>query len=213
MLEISLSGYVTQLEEVMNWIMTKVSIYLSIELCAVSLEPFKLMDDESLKQILLGLAQGDKSSLTTLFETLGLDFTEELQKIKEEKIALSRNQIEINFELEQTQILAGKDINNKINETGGDYKQILDEAQQQVEQIGQSDDGTKRRILHDLKMTNYALFLMTSKLLEETNMATTDQAKQQMAMDQQNNPQPDQGGQDASGGQSGGQQAAPQQGA
>lgn len=188
MLENTLTGYVTQLEEVINWVMGKVSVYLGIETCPVSLEPFKLMDDDSLKQILVSLSQADKASVTTLFETLGLDFTEELTKMKEEKIAIQRNTLETQFELEQVQMLAGKDIGNQINETGGDYKQIMDEAQQQVEQIGSADEGTKRRILHDLKMTNYALFLMTSKLLEEATTANTEQAKQEQAMNQQNNP-------------------------
>lgn len=167
MLENTLKSYVTQLEELLNWVSLKTSTYLGIETCKLSLEPFKLMDDDFLKQNLSSLAQTEKASLTTFYRSLGLDFNKELENIKEEKIAITRNTIDTNFEVEQAEILSGKSIGEKISESGGDYKQILDKAQEVAEQLLNADDTTKRRMLHDLKMTNYALYLMVSKIIDE----------------------------------------------
>lgn len=177
MLENTLKSYVSQLEDVMNWIMVKVSTYLGIEICKVSLAPFKLLDDDVFKQGIMSLAQGDKASMTTLFETFGSDYADELDKMKEEKITLAKHTIETNYEVEQAQILAGKDINTKISDTGGDYKKILEEAQQYAEQLYAADEGARRSTLHTLKMNSYPLYLMVAKLLEEYKTGSEHEAE------------------------------------
>jgi hypothetical protein len=167
MLENSLKTYVTQLEGVINWVMSKVSSYLGVEVCNVTMEPFKLLDDDIFKQGIMNLSTAEKASMTTLYETFGLDYTKELEKRKEDKLLETRNIIETNFEIEQMHILAGKDINDKISDVGGDYKKILDEAQQYAEHLYTADEGARRSTLHTLKMNSYPLYLMVSKLLEE----------------------------------------------
>jgi hypothetical protein len=134
------------------------------------------MDDEVLKQEMMGLNQVGKISTTTLFETFGIDFNKEQERLKEEAVSLSRNQIETKFEVEQGEILTGKDINAKIGEQGGDYKKILDEAQGYAEQLYGADEGTSRSTLHQLKMNSYPLYLMVSKLLEEYKTSPEHQA-------------------------------------
>ncbi len=177
MLENTLKSYVTQLESVINWVMSKVAVYLGIAVCEVTMEPFKLLDDEVFKQGIMALATSDKASMTTLYETFGIDYTKELEKKKEEKIQEARNSIETNFEVEQMQILAGKDINTKISDTGGDYKKVLDEAQQYAEQLYAADEGVRRSTLHTLKMNSYPLYLMVAKLLEEYKMGSEHEAE------------------------------------
>lgn len=167
MLTNTLQSYVGQIEGVIEWIVGKVTSYLGIETRKVTLEPFSLMDDDVFKTSMINLASSDKVSMTTFFETFGQDYSKELDRLKEEKVLVAKNSIETNFEVEQAQILAGKDIGNKISDTGGDYKKILDEAQQYAEQLYTADEGTRRSTLHQLKMDSYPLYLMVAKLLEE----------------------------------------------
>lgn len=177
MLENTLKSYVTQLEEFIDWTMVKVSNYLNIEYKKVTMEPFKLLDDDVFKNGVLGLAQANKVSTTTLFETFGLDYTKELDKLKEESVAQARNGIETAYETEQAQILAGKDIGKKIGENGGDYKKILDEAQAYAEQLYAADEGSRRSTLHQLKLNSYPLYLMVSKLIEEYKKSPEHEAE------------------------------------
>ena len=178
MMEALLFNYTSRLGEFIEWAMTKVSAYLEIENVKVSLLPFKLMDDDNVKNLLNSLAAVGKASYTSLFEEMGMDFTEEQEKIKMEAVELARGQIETQYDIEQAQFLAGRKKTEDMNENEG-YKTALGKAQEMAEQLMGADEGTRRSFMIHLKAEDYGQYLMVSKLIEEYE-------QQQQQQDQQN---------------------------
>ena len=71
LLENTLSGFVLQIENLLEWIFRRVSAYLGIQYHDVTLKPFKLSDDESLRSFLGAMNQVNKVADSTLFESFG----------------------------------------------------------------------------------------------------------------------------------------------
>ena len=178
MMEALLFNYTSRLSDFIEWSMTKVSSYLEIENVKVDLLPFKLMDDEGVKQLLMGLAQVGKASYGTVFEEMGMDFGKEQEKIKEEAVELAKGQIETQYEIEQAQFLAGKKKTDDMNENEG-YKTALQKAQEMAEQLLNADEGTQRSFMAQLKTSDYGQWLMVGRIIEE-------QKRSQQQQDQQN---------------------------
>ena len=166
MMEALLFNYTHRLSEFIDWAMTKVSSYLEIENIKVDLLPFKLMDDDNFKTLLAQLAQAGKGSFTSLYEQFGGDFAEEQERMKEEAVLQAKNQIDTQYEIDQAQFLAGRKKTEQMNENA-DYKTALQKAQDMADQLSQTDEGTKRTFMNNLKVTDYGQYLMVSKLLDE----------------------------------------------
>jgi hypothetical protein len=178
MMQALLENYTSRLSDFIEWAMTKVSSHLEIDNVRVDLLPFKLVDDENLKTLLSGLAQAGKSSYTTLFEEVGLDFNKEQDKIREETVSLAKNQIETQYEIEQAQFLAGKTKSEDMD-NNEEYKTALTKAQDMANEILKADEGTKRSFLNKLKTTDYGQWLLVSKMIEEYNKSSEHQEENQ----------------------------------
>lgn len=176
MMDALLTNYTSRLSEFLEWAMTKASSYLEIENIKVDLIPFKLTDDDNLKALLGGLAQAGKSSFTTLFEEYGMDFAKEQEKVMEENVMLAKMQIETGYEVEQAQFLSAKKKSEAMNENE-EYKTALQKSQSMAEHLVEADEGTKRKFLNELKVTDYGQWLMVSKLLEEYAVSAQHQAE------------------------------------
>ena len=170
MLENTLNSYVSQVEEMIQWVMGRTSRYLGVDHCKVTLVPFKLTDDESLRQFLMSAVQNGNASWSTLYESYGIDYEDELRRIREDAAAAARNKIESDIEVERATYLASKDASERLGKDE-EYKSALSRAQQLAEQLAQVDETTKRQTLNQLKLEDLATYLMTSKLLEEINSA------------------------------------------
>ncbi len=166
MLENTMHSYVTQLVDVINWVMSKVATYLSIEVCSVSMTPFKLMDDDVFKQELSGLVQQGEASISSLFEALGLDYSEELEKVKADKVLKAKKIIETNFEVEQAEFASSKDISKRLSDDDN-YKELLQKASELAGQLSSADPAAIQSVLVTLKLENYPLFILTRKIMEE----------------------------------------------
>lgn len=166
MLDNTMRSYISQLGEMINWVMTKVASYLNLEVSEVNLAPFKLIDDEVLKQNMLQLVEQGQASLSTLYELYGMDYNEELDRIKEDMVSKAANDVETKFEIEQAEFLASKKVGEKIDDSGS-YQNLLQEAQEVASELMNSDDQTRNAALIHLKTTNYPLYMMTFKLMNE----------------------------------------------
>lgn len=176
MMDALLTNYTSRLSEFLEWAMTKASSYLEIENVKVDLIPFKLTDDDNLKALLGGLAQAGKSSFSTLFEEYGMDFAKEQERVMEENVMLAKMQVETGYEVEQAQFLAAKKKTDDMNDNE-EYKTALQKAQSMAEQLIDSDEGTKRKFLNELKVTDYGQWAMVSKMLEEYAESAQHQAE------------------------------------
>jgi len=174
MLENTMLTYTGQIEEFIEWVISRVTKYLSLETAKVTLVPFKLTDDEALRQVLGTLIQTGDASMSTLMESYGLDYKEELKKVKQDAIDKAVAQAQAHIEVERGVFLGTKDVSGKLG-NDNQFKDALSKAQQMAEQLSQSDMGTRRQVLNHLKVEDYASYLMVSKLLEEYNEANNAQ--------------------------------------
>lgn len=168
MLDNTLRSYVDQVHSLLEWIFSRTSKYLGVEDCKVTLTPFKLTDDETLRAMLMQSVQTGQASMSTLYESFGMDYNEELRKMKEDKVSAAVNEIETQIEIERGTFLATRTLSEKIGQDDA-YKTALGQAQQMAEELFQTDESTKRQTLNALKMQDMALYLMVAKLLEEYN--------------------------------------------
>lgn len=166
LLQNTMECYTGQLIDLIRWVMARSTTYLSLETVEVNLTPFKLTDDDNLRTFLLTMAQNGEGSPSTLYESYGMEYTKELERIREDTVAAAVNKIKTQVEVEHAEFLAAKIAGDNFDKNV-EYKTILAQAQQVSEELLQADDQTKRLMLNQLKLENYTLYVMVSKLLSE----------------------------------------------
>jgi hypothetical protein len=166
MMENLLTSYIGRLQDMIDWITSRVAAYLTMESVKVSLIPFKLLDDEILKQLLLQLAQLGKASDKTLFEELGLDWSEEQEHIKNEATIRAKMAVETEYEVGEAQFVAARGAGEKMAENE-EYQNILMEAQTIAGELLGADENARRTILGELKVQEYAMYVMVNQLIKE----------------------------------------------
>jgi hypothetical protein len=149
-----------------EWIVERTTKYLKWETHPVTLTPFKLTDDEGLRQVLLQLYGQGKASVSTLLESYGINYEDELKKIREDTLQEAISQAQMGMEVDRGVFLATKKAEDKFD-TNNDYRTALAKAQQLAEELHTMDPASCRQILNSLKIDDYATYLMASKLLEE----------------------------------------------
>jgi hypothetical protein len=192
MLKNTLSSYVGQIQELLDWITTKVAAYQAWEPCEIGLTPFQLTDDDALKSVLMNLAQGGNVSMTTIYESLGRSYEDELVRIEKDAKMKAQSDVRIQFTVEQAKYLEGLAI-AKQNTKDDSYQSALTECQQIAEQLINADPTTTRTVLNQLQVQDYAKWLMVSKLVEEGRTNQTHQVQsemQQQALAQSTTPPP-----------------------
>lgn len=176
MMENLLSSYISRIQDLIDWIILKVSTYLTMETVPVSMVPFKLLDDEIFKQLLAQLAATGKTSERTLFEELGMDWNEEQERIKEEAVIRAKMQIETQYETEEAQFVSAKGAGEQMS-GNEEYQNLLTKAQAMAEDIFDADDGTRRKFLGELKVNDYTMWLMVSKIIDEGHESQAHRAE------------------------------------
>lgn len=190
MLKNTLDSYTGQILEFMEWMTTKVASYLNIPNSKLGLTPFQLTDDEALKGIIMALAQNGNVSMTTVYESIGRSYEEELERMEDDAKIKARHDVRVQFAVEQAQYLEGLEI-NKSSEKDDAYMETLKQCQEMAGQLINADPETTRMVLNELKVTDYAKYLMVAKLVEEGRTAQTQQVSaEQNAMAQQESTTP-----------------------
>ena len=182
MLENTMLTYTAQMNGLIEWIITRVTSYLSLENCGVSLTPFKLTDDDNLREVLLKLVEAGEASISTLLETYGIDYEDELKKKREDTVAKAINDTRTQLEVDRGVFLASKKMSDKLDQHN-DYRSALAKAQAIAEQMVSMDPASRRQILNQYRVEDFAMYIMVGKLLEEI---ATQGAQQQV--DAQGNP-------------------------
>lgn len=176
MLENLLTGYVSRLTDLMEWLLRRISGYMGYNYVKTSLEPFRLLDDDNLKNLLMNLTTQGIISETTFMNTCGLSFQEEQEHILAEKIAKARQEIKTQFEIEKAQYLESLSASDNFRKEDN-FKSMLEKAQGIAEQLFQADESSRRSALYHLKTQDYATYLMVSKILEDARKDTDHQAE------------------------------------
>lgn len=181
MLENTLLTYTSQIESLIEWIITRVSKYITLETCAVTLTPFKLTDDDNFRQVLGTLVSSGKASVSTLLESYGVEYEDELDKIREDAIAEGINHAKMQLEVDRGVFLAAKQMTDKFDQNN-DYRTALTKAQQIAEELMPMDTVMRRQVLGQMRIEDFAMYLMVAKLLEEYNQQESAQRAQEQNM-------------------------------
>jgi hypothetical protein len=187
MLKNTLDSYMGQIEEILDWITSKVSSYLNLVNSQIRLTPFQLTDDDTLKNMLAVLAQNGNVSLTTVYEAMGRSYEDELERMNQDAKRKARHDVRTKFEVEQSQYLEGLEI-NKLNENDDSYMETLQQCQQMAGQLLASDPLTIREVLNQLQIMDYAKFLLVSRLLQEGSTSQMAQESNEAQLANQSNP-------------------------
>ena len=176
MLDNTLQSYTGQINDLLEWIMRNITKYLGIETCPVTLLPFKLTDDDGVRNMLASLHANGKASTTSLYESYGMDYEDELVKIREDAVSDAVNQAKIQLEVERGVFLAASQMVDKFDESN-DYRTALGKAQAVAEQLVNADMSVKRQVLGQMEIEDMPLYLMVSRLLEKYNEQGRAQAQ------------------------------------
>ncbi len=166
LLQNTMTTYTDQIQTLITWVMLHVSKYLGIETCKVSLTPFKLTDDDSLRNMLVEMQKLGQGSPSTLYEAFGLNYQDELEAGHNDAIAKATMDIETQFAVEQASFLASKEVVDRFDKDN-DYRSTLAKAHQLAQGLYQADDMMKVQVLSELQVTDYPMYLLVARLLEE----------------------------------------------
>lgn len=166
MMENLLTSYIGRLQDLIDWVVTRVASYLTMEPAKVTMVPFKLLDDEVFKQALLQLSAGGKTSDRSLFEEFGLDWHHEQERIKEEASHRAKLQVETQYEVEEATFIAARNTGEKMAENE-QFQNLLREAQVIAGELLGADENTRRTLLGELKVEEYAMYVMVNRIINE----------------------------------------------
>jgi hypothetical protein len=177
MMENLLTSYIGRLQDLIDWILDRVTGYLSMKRVDVSLIPFKLLDDDNFKNLLSQLVQTGTVSQRTFFEEIGIDYHDEQERLKEEAGLRAAHDIETQYEADIAHFVAAKGA-GKVMEDNEEYVNLLREATMYANQIGQSTgpDGSNVA-LDQLRLENYTMYLLVKRIMGE-NMASAVEQQQ-----------------------------------
>jgi hypothetical protein len=173
LLENQLARLSSNLEDVLDFVVRKVSSILDKEPIKISLVPFKIIDDLAEKSAIIQLAMSgpDKISAGTLFELFNLDSVTEQKRIENEQKEQIKQQLEMqNYQqevasnIEERAKSAAQMSNNQFSNIN--QQALMQEAQGYVDQLMQMDDGARKSQLDEMSKTNYILYSTVKALLE-----------------------------------------------
>lgn len=177
MLKNTLDSYVGQILGLLEWISNQVNDYFRIGKCQIGLVPFQLTDDDNIKNVLLNLVQGEQPrvSMTTLFQSMGRSYAEELDRIVEDTKAKARADVRAEFEVAQAKYLEATKLKSDIPEDAG-YMDILQKAQGMITELSAMPPEQTTEYLNALMVQDYGMYILITHMMQ--NMAQAPQAQQ-----------------------------------
>lgn len=173
LLENQLERLSANLEDVMDFIVKKVSVILEKEPIKIKMIPFKIVDDLAEKAAIIQLATSgqNKISAGTLFELFNLDAMTESKRIENEEksnikqqLELQNYQQEVNSDIEQRAKSAAQMENSSFENIN--QQALMQEAQMYVDQMRQMDSGSRKSQLDEISKQNYILYSTVKSLLD-----------------------------------------------
>lgn len=184
MLENTLGHYTTRINEIIEWVVSKIASYMNLDEIKVELTPVKLLDDDSFREVLGNLYGSKDVSKQTLFETLGLSVREEADKIVKEAGLQASIAVRSQIEADVATFLSARKALEEIS--GGDeYQAALREATQIASQISQMSPEDQDNALATLKIDKYPTWLLVQNVLQ--NSTSQQPTEPQQPTDSQQN--------------------------
>lgn len=181
MLENTMHSYTSQVQKYIDWIMKSITSYLGVTSVKVPMTPFKLTDDSVLKQFMMNLLDSGEASMTTLYETFGMDYQDELKKIKQDRVAKAVSEIEANREIEVASFVKTKNVTSDNDDENG-YGQAKEQAYDLAEQIANSPAHMRRGMLMQILRKDESTAHLVFSILPQYGIDTESMLSQDEQM-------------------------------
>jgi len=184
LIENQLATHISDLKDLLQWIDNSCAKFLGWSEIEVDMVPFKMVDDDNKKNMImqlymLGKQSGDQIiSDGTIAELNDIDLAKEEDRIKQEQLDTVRRQQELQIEIDKIQNNQATQIQQQ-SASGTPYNQqsIIQKADEYVQQLLQMDEGMRRSALNAMQVEDYVLYSVVIQRLEH---ATTTQSGQAM---------------------------------
>lgn len=187
-LENQLIHQTSDLNDLLQWITTKLARILGWQSVQVELAPFKFIDDVQQKTLMLQLNQADPAgpwvSKQTLGEAFDVDIAEEREKRMQEQLDDVRFQQKLQVEIQKLQSNLAQQVQAQMamgqQGLAYDQQQVIAQADQMVQQLMQLDPGTRKSQLHALETEDLVMYSVVRTRMEAMQTSTEQQAVTQM---------------------------------
>lgn len=167
LLENTMNNYVGQISELIEWINEKIAQYLGIEIVDVTLTPFRLTDNESIKPMLEALWEKGVIAPSTVLETYGIDFNDEQAKIVKDGVTKVETELQAEHEIKVAKFMRSKDLNSEQQDDNG-FKQNQDQAHEIAHTIMYDTPPEERMAkLSNLRQNDETLYSTVAGLIQE----------------------------------------------
>ncbi len=100
---------------------------------------------------------------------------------------MAKMQVETQYEMDQAHFVAAKELGQEME--GNDaYKDLMVEAMGIASQLSSLDMNSRMEFLGQLKLQNYTMYLLASKILDESSQAAMQEQQGQPSGGQQGQP-------------------------
>jgi hypothetical protein len=140
-MENSFMNYLRRMDACLQWVRDEIAAFLEMPPCAVSMKPFKKVDDVQMLQLILQLAREKKVSWEEALSRMDLDSKEELKIIETETVGYTNVMLQ--------ELLAQNEANAKaiVSQT------IAQQEAEGLQQIDQNRTSRSEAILAEVKGT------------------------------------------------------------
>ena len=185
MMENKLRPLTERLVDLAQWVNDKAAKYLGWKQIQVDLAPVKLVDDVQQKQMLMALNQASPTgqplaSGRTLQQAFDLDPEKETEILYQEQMAAARSQQRLQGDLSRAQQNMQQVASGGSGQQGSGRQQVLDQAAQVVQELGQMDPSVRKSQLAALEGQDPVLYAVVKVQLEDQQQSERAQATAQV---------------------------------
>lgn len=166
LLENSMGSYVAQIDEFLEWLFDRISTYVGLETCKVSLKEFKLLDDTTLQQMFANLAGNGKISMTKFFESIGESYTDDIEAQKKDRVNMEVAQVEAGLEARKKIMAAARRESTSSSEDSSEYVDFFRGAVDRAMELFGIDAAEAELQLQVMEVEDPATAIEVRKLLE-----------------------------------------------
>lgn len=171
MIENQLQTHIEDLNDLLQWVETKVTQFLGWQTMSVRLADFKMIDDIDRKNFFLQLWQQQKVSDTTMYEMFEIDPVRERKLRKEDALADAKAQQEMQNAVQKLQQSLSSQAQQQAAQQSGrqsyDQQQMVSQADQMVQEMQQYDQGTQRSRMDSLKGEDLVMYALVKERMEQ----------------------------------------------
>jgi hypothetical protein len=187
LIENQLETHINDLLDFLQWIDDKCANFLGWDKIPVGMTKFTMVDDHNTKQVIFQLwmqgQQGGQKVISdkTIADMYDIDLMNEERNIKQETLDRIRSDQEMQHEMEDLQNSMAEQVRMEAQSGGPgpmgyNQQQIIQQADQVVQQLMSVEDGQRKSMLHQLQTEDMVMYAVVIQRLEQQQTSMKQQA-------------------------------------